>query len=70
MAAPAATGATISAKTAPQHVLGEEAWGRMKITATGDDGETFVVSGDDLYAAACELAEMTAMELRDGWQQA
>ncbi len=33
------------------------AWGRVRITAMRDDGETFIVAGDDLYAAACELAE-------------
>ena len=30
------------------------AWGRARITATGDDGETFVVGGADPYAAVCE----------------
>ncbi len=39
------------------------AWGRVRVTATGDDGETFVVGGDDLYAAACELAEQAGIEL-------
>ena len=39
------------------------AWGRVKITATSDDGETFVVGGDDLHAAACELAEQVGIEL-------
>ena len=32
----------------------------------GDDGETFVVGGDDLYAAACELAEQVGIDLEDG----
>ncbi len=40
------------------------AWGRVKITATGDDGETFVVGGDDLYAVACELAEQVGIGLK------
>ncbi len=30
------------------------------------DGETFVVGGDDLYAAACELAEQVGIDLEDG----
>ncbi len=35
----------------------------MKITATGNDGKAFVVGGDDLYAADCELAEQVGLDL-------
>ena len=38
------------------------------IEATADDtGELFVVTGDDLYATAVELAEQVGIELEDGW---
>lgn len=37
------------------------------IEATADDtGELFVVTGDDLYTTAIELAEQVGIELKDG----
>ena len=37
------------------------------IEATAQDtGELFVVTGDDLYATAIELAEQVGIELEDG----
>ncbi len=37
--------------------------GRVELTAISDDGETFVVDGDDLHTAAWELAEQVGLDL-------
>lgn len=39
---------------------------RIRMVATGPDGQRYVVNADDEYQAACELAQLVGIELEDG----